>query len=334
MSEQKYICSGSKLITLADAIRAKSKTTDTLTLDQMATAINNLSNVEKIGSGDYFVGWYSDPSGILELQDSQVAANIINKIKVYAKFQATMPIVRFSTGSDQDVTNMIAAAQAGLLKLSDYWSVGDTRPVQLSAMSAIGVGESHVAQEVEIVLMDFQQLYDYADGSGKCQVIWGLKNGFANGTEGEYGYMHNVEGSSGGGWSGCSRRTWCNEVFFKALPEWMQLATKQVSVISSISSSESKTATSVDYCFLPTEKEVFGVNNNSYMSEKSLIMWEWFDAVKSCIRSVGTGTEVYSWWLRSSSKHNVSYYVYATPGPSSRYGSATSSFQICPCGCF
>ena len=49
---------------------------------------------------------------------------------------------------------MVEAADAGIISLSDYWTVGDVRSIRLSDMSATGVGESHAAQTQEFVLMN------------------------------------------------------------------------------------------------------------------------------------------------------------------------------------
>ncbi len=335
MSEQKYICSGSKLTALADAIRAKAKTTGTYTLDQMSTAINNLASVEKIGSGDYFWGWYSDSSAKNKLTDNQAATNIINGTKVYAKFDTYInpSSVLWASSSDSDVLTMVKAAQAGKFNLSDYWSVGDTRSVSLSAMAATGVGESHVAQTVEVVLMDFQQLYSYSDGSGKCKVVWGLKNGLANGTSGEYGYMNSSDTNTGG-WASCARRTWCNNVFYRALPSWMQAATKQVNVVAANGSS-STTATSQDMCFLPAEKEIFG--SNSYANstaESALKQWTWYATASNRIKKCGASGSASVWWERSPGSGGSDSFCSVYSGGSARGNSASYTLLLAPCGCF
>ena len=119
---------------------------------------------------------------------------------------------------------MVAAADAGKINLSDYWSVGDTRTVQLSAMSATGVDESHNAQTVELVLMHAGG-YDLnsavASGRSKCSFIVGMKNCLATD-----GYMNSSETNSGS-WDGSARRTWCNNVFKAAMPSTLLPIFKQ-----------------------------------------------------------------------------------------------------------
>ena len=332
MSEQKYICSGSKLITIADAIRSKSKTTGTYTLDQMATAITGMQvdgiRVNTVGEGDYTQGYYADAACTVPLTESSLYA-LLPDGDVYLK---KCIYGQWDSAPDSNVAAAIAAAQAGEVDLSTIWSVGDTRKVQLSAMAATGVGESHVAQEVEVVLMDFQQLYDYTDGSGKCKVIWGLKNGLANGTTGEYGYMNSSNNT--GGWDACKRRTWCNEVFYKSLPEWMQAATRQVNVITA-SGSSSSTATSADYCFLPAEKEIFG--SNAYASstaESSLKQWTWYATSGNRTKKCGANGSASDWWERSPSSGS-SYGFCCVNSDGGAYSTPASNTNLlAPSGCF
>ena len=77
--------------------------------------------------------------------------------KTYTTTQAItvklLKIVTWAGGTDEEIVAMVEAADRGEINLSDYWSVCDTRTVQLSGISDIGLGESHSAQEVDLVLM-------------------------------------------------------------------------------------------------------------------------------------------------------------------------------------
>jgi len=50
--------------------------------------------------------------------------------------QSGVKIVSFASGTDQELADMLAAHYAGDIDIHDYWSVGDTRTVSLSAMDA------------------------------------------------------------------------------------------------------------------------------------------------------------------------------------------------------
>ena len=66
----------------------------------------------------------------------------------------TVKIVTWATGTDAEIADMVAAADAGQISLKDYWAAGQERTVNLSAMAATGVSETHAAQSATLVLMD------------------------------------------------------------------------------------------------------------------------------------------------------------------------------------
>ena len=52
----------------------------------------------------------------------------------------SVKIVTWASGTDQEIADMVATHDAGLLNLQDYWAVGQERDVNLTKMSAAGVG--------------------------------------------------------------------------------------------------------------------------------------------------------------------------------------------------
>ena len=77
----------------------------------------------------------------------------------YSKELSFLKIVTFADGTNEEILAMIEAHYNDKINLSDYWAVGDIRTVHLSAMEAIGVGESHRAQTVQYRISDFEH-YD------------------------------------------------------------------------------------------------------------------------------------------------------------------------------
>ena len=235
---------------------------------------------------------------------------------------STLKIVTFAGGTDDELEAMIAAADAGKIKLSDYWHVGDTRQISISAMSATGVGESHVAQTRTIVLMDAKGLYKDVSTGKAVSFIYGLRNGLANGTTGEYGYM-NSSNTNSGGWASCARRTWCNNVFFNALPGWLQRSTKTVSVLTA-NGSGSTTSTSQDKIFLPAEKEIFGSNTYAdSTAEASLVQWDHFKTSSNRIKYCGDAGSASSWWERSPYSGNSTYFCVVISDGTADYNNAS-----------
>lgn len=336
MAEQKYICSGSKLTSLANAIREKAKTADKYTIDQMVSAVNNLASVEKVGSGDWFWGFYADSDLVTKLTDKETADRIIDGQRVYASYNTYInPSGKyFATCTDEELAGMVAAHYSGNIKLSDYWNVNDTRKISLSAMKATGVGESHVAQDVEVVLMQANpRAYKTVSGNKVPAFVWGLKNGLANGTTGEYGYMNSSDTNSGG-WDKCARRTWCNGVFYNSLPAGFKGVISQVKVVTA-NGYGSTTATSSDYCFLAAEFEVFGSHSyGNSVAESTLEQFLYYATGSNRIKKCGPDGSASGWWLRSPQSGYSSNFCGVNSDGSADDWYASSTNLLAPCGCF
>ena len=79
--------------------------------------------------------------------------------------------------------------------------------------------------------------------------------------------MNNTNTNSGG-WKNCARRTWCNNVFFAALPSAWQSMVKAVNKKSGTGGgSSSGTEVTTDKIFLASEIELFGSKKHSVDGE-------------------------------------------------------------------
>lgn len=239
-------------------------------------------------------------------------------------------IVTWAGGTDQEIADMVAAADAGLINLQDYWAVGQERKVSLSAMAATGVGESHAAQTVTMVLMHAggkTLASATAAGQTTCNYIVGLKNGLA-----EYGYM-NSSNTNSGGWDSCARRTWCNSVYRSAIPATLRGIFKQHKNITA-SGSSTATTTSTDYFALPAEKEVFGSTTYANSTaETSLTQFQWYKTAANRIKKVGDSGSAGSWWERSPYSGDSAFFCAVGSGGSAGSGNASGSRLIAPFGC-
>lgn len=188
-------------------------------------------------------------------------------------------IVAFAGGTDAEIAKMIQAHYNNKINISDYWAVGDMRTVHLSAMSAAGVGESHRAQDVQFVIGDFDHddLTTPINGHTKAAVTLLQKDCLMDATNAsnpvngsgntENGYM-NSSGTNAGGWKNCARRTWCNNVYFSALPSAWQSMVKTVNKKSGTGGgSSSGTEITADKIFLAAEIEIFGSRTYSVDGE-------------------------------------------------------------------
>ena len=243
-------------------------------------------------------------------------------------------IVTWAGGTDQEIADMIDAADAGLINLQDYWAVGQERQVALSAMAATGVGEAHVAQTVTMVLMHAggKTLAEpTASGQTNCNYIVGLKNGLANGTLGEYGYM-NSSNTNSGGWKNSARRTWCNSVFKNAIPAALRSIFKPfINKSGTGGSSTSGTEDTTDTFALPAEIEVFGSTTYSVAGEGS--QFQWYKTAANRVKKCGDGGSAYYWWERSPYSGYTTYFCRVYSGGTANNGYASGSLLIAPFGC-
>lgn len=188
-------------------------------------------------------------------------------------------IVTFADGTDAEIANMIQAHYNDKINIADYWAVGDTRTVSLSAMATTGVGESHRAQTVQFVIGDFEHddLTTPINGHSKAAVTLLQKdclmdasnasNPVNGSTNTENGYMDSSN-TNAGGWKNCARRTWCNNVFFASLPSTWQSIVKTVNKKSGTGGgSSSGTEVTADKIFLAAEIEIFGSKKYSVDGE-------------------------------------------------------------------
>ena len=200
-------------------------------------------------------------------------------------------IVPWATGTDAQIAAMIAALDDGRITIQDTgWQIGDERTVSLAAMEATGVGETHAAQQVTLVLMDSQH-YDLV-GGGKDHFVVGLKNCLN-----ELGYMNSTD-TSAGSWESSARRAWCNNVFKNAIPATLRNCFKQFEVITCTEWNGTTNTTSNDYFALFAQKEVFGERTWSNETEAAaLTQIAYYATEANRIKTVDDSADV--WWERS-----------------------------------
>lgn len=235
-------------------------------------------------------------------------------------------IVTWADGTDAEIAAMLEAHYAGLIDVTNVWNVGDERVVHLDAMSATGVGESHVAQDVTMVLMNVggKTLVTPINGKTECAFIVGQKHSLN-----ETGYM-NSSNTNSGGWDSCARRTWCNSVYKNALPSTLVGIFKQHQNITANGSSSS-TATSNDYFALPSEKEVFG--STSYANstaEASNTQFKYYETSSNRIKNVNGSAN--SWWERSPRDGNSDRFCIVISGGGAIHSNASNNLGLAPFG--
>lgn len=253
----------------------------------------------------------------------------------------------FSTMSDTDLANAIAGYYSGKYTLDDFknsWKVGDKRTISLSAMAATGVGESHVAQKQEIVILDFNhdKLASSVNGKTKALLTVQPLRVLSNGTTAETGYMNNwyldssnnVTETNSGGWGNSARRTWCNNVFKAALPTYIQNLVKQVIKQYCASYNSSSISTVKDYIWLPSENEVSGVK--TYAPAKEGTQYEYYTTNDNRVKYSGNATTqgaALLWWFSSIRSGNSAMFCNAAKIVANGYSSASAENGLAPAFC-
>ena len=241
----------------------------------------------------------------------------------------TVKTVTWASGTDTEIADMVEAADAGIISLSDYWTVGDVRSIRLSAMSATGVGESHVAQTQEFVLMN--KGGKTLKNGKTCSFVVGMVRVLSTSSSYESGYM-NSSSTNSGGWESCARRTWCNSVFRNAIPPVIRGIFKQFKNVTANGSSSSVT-TSTDYFALPSEKEVFGSTTYANSSaESSNSQFEYYKTSSNRVKASLDGV-AHFWWERSPYSGNSYSFCGVYDNGNAYYSSAGNDYGIAPFGC-
>lgn len=257
-----------------------------------------------------------------------------------------LKIVTFADGTDAEIARMIKAHYAGKINIGDYWAVGDKRTIHHNAMNATGVSESHKANDYAYVIIGIEHddLVTAINGKAKAAITIQTERLLYLDTTTEYnnsldashecGYMNSSDMNSGG-WEGCERRTWCNNVYKKCLPAYVQSMMKQVKKLTSVGGQSSTIKTSNDYAFLLSEIEIFG--NIPYSFGGEGIQYQYFkNATANRYKSPQTSNYYVSgiWWERSPCRSGNESFCVANEAGNTDIADAGQARSLAPCLCF
>ena len=256
-----------------------------------------------------------------------------------------LKIVTFADGTDEEIAKMVQAHYNDKINISDYWAVGDTRSVSLSAMSATGVGESHRAQTVQFVIGDFEHddLATAINGHTKAAITLLQKDclmdaksasNVNNGSsDTEKGYMNSTN-TNAGGWKNCARRTWCNNVYFNAFPSAWQSMVKTVNKKTSVGNNSSAIETVQDKIFLAAEIEIFGSTAHSFAGEGTQYTY-YKNATANRYKMPKWDSSNISnrYWERSPWSGNTNNFCFVTANGNAYASNANAAYGVAPCLC-
>lgn len=274
----------------------------------------------------------------LSTNDTVITVTFLWEGQTYTTTQAIvvkeLKIVTWAAGTNEEIVEMVKAADEGYINLADYWSVGDERQVRLSAMPATSTFESHSAETVTFVLMNKggKELAEAtASGRTTCSFVVGMKDCLS-----ERGVINPTQ-TNPGGWDKCSRRTWCNDIFKNAIPPTLLPIFKQHKNITAggatgATEMSAQAITSVDYFALAAEKEVFGTNTYAdSTTESSLTQFEWYKTSANRIKKQDGGSN--SWFERSPNAKTSAYFCCVANNGAAYYTLPDYKKCLSPFGC-
>lgn len=256
-----------------------------------------------------------------------------------------LKIVAFADGTDAEIEKMIEAHYAGKINIGDYWAVGDKRTIHHNAMAATGVSESHKANDYIYVIIGIEHddLVTAINGKTKAAITIQTERMLYLDTTTEYnssydtshecGYM-NSSNTNSGGWGYCDRHTWCNNVYKKCLPTYIQNMMKQVRKLTSEGSQSNTIKTSNDYAFLPSEIEIFGSTMHSFAGEGK--QYQYFKNATANRYKKPRYSSTYvsgQYWTRSPYSSGSDSFCGVGRGGSANADSASNTGGIVPCLC-
>ena len=240
------------------------------------------------------------------------------------KNQTKLVIASWANGTDEEIVNMVKAHYAGKINLHDYWTVGDERVVNLSAMPALPpLTDTHVQQNVTLVLSEEGGKY-LSDGVTECAFQVDAKDCIDKTSR------INYTATNLGGWKESQRRAWCNSIYINAYPSTLKPIFKAFINQSGLGGgSTSGVENTVDYFALRAEIEVLGTTTKSVTGEGTQIEY-----YKTTSNQYKTDDGDHSgWWLRSPSSRNDRWcFVYTTYGPQILDPYSTAYHGLAPFG--
>ncbi len=259
-------------------------------------------------------------------------------------------IKSFAEATDEEISQYLDMHYNGEINISDYWHVGDTRVMHLSAMASGEGGEAHDAQDMTMVIigLNHDNLKTQINGRTKAAITLQCKELLGTNRHYEYAYIwgSSTSTASDSNYSKNPRRTWLNGTFVNSLPSAIQPLVKIVikKNINDHSSSPSAGPNTEDKAFLTSYPEMFGSASYSIYYKGSVALeGEQYPYYNSDAKRTkhwnnnGTASSsgAYHYWLRSPSslQINSNYWMGVHSDGSAYYTTSTDSLGLAPAFC-
>lgn len=254
-------------------------------------------------------------------------------------------LVPWAQASDSEVAAMLNAYyndELTLAEIQSVWHVGDIRTITLGSIGAIGVGESHRSQNVDIVILDFEHddLTTAINGHTKALITVQLKDCLRDATVAddagssntERGYMNNTN-TNVGGWTDSKRRAWCNNYFYNAIPASMRTLIKPVNKLTSAGNQSDTINTDSDKCFLVSEIEIYGSVTWSKSGEGNQYNYFETESNRYKLPKYDSSSSSDRWWGRSPFGSNKTHFCAVNNYGDASNNSASNAYGLAPAWC-
>ena len=214
----------------------------------------------------------------------------------------------WAEGTDEEISVALMLHYVNEIDLHNYWNVGDTRTIHISAIDAKStLTDAMAEQDVDFIIFDKggKELVTPINGHAECAFIIGNESPL-NGQG-----AINTTRTAVGGWEGCMIREWCNDDFYNAISanckSWFKLHKNETAG----GSGASPAVTSQDYIAYIAEKEYFGVNSKAYApAEANLKQFARFVNTKNITAVYERSPRNGQWWCSINAKGNADAAAY------------------------
>lgn len=273
-------------------------------------------------------------------------------IKKNYKNSNYIKIVTFHDGTDEEIAAMLEAHYKGRLNIEDYWAIGDTRQMQLTAMeSSEDANEAHAEQIMTMMIIGFNHdtLVAPINGKTKAAVTIQCRELLGNNGVEEAGPLwggHHVQNTNTDNYANNSRRTWCNNTFINALPINISPLVKTV-IKKNLANHTDNTPgpNTEDKAFILSYPEVYGsITYDYYMGNESL-EGEQYEYYKAIVINANTHVYKYinnngepsvtseSYWYRSPSIYENVRWMRTTKEGYAATANNTHDYNFIPAFC-
>ena len=144
----------------------------------------------------------------------------------------------------------------------------------------------------------------------------------------------NSSNTNSGSWDGCARKTWCNSVYYNAIPSALRPIFKKFKTITAETYDGSTNKVSEDFFALPAEKEIFGSSSYSNTTEvAALTQFDDYKTSSNRIKKSGDSGSADGWWERSPRTGDSSRFCRGGNTGNMSSGYAKSNYLLAPFGC-